>query len=126
MEEEELEQFIEQVRLDPSIITLNLSNSCLKSLPESIGTLYNLTTIDLTGYPMDGLPNYLTSIPESIGSLSNLAKLYLHNNRLTSLPESIRYLHSLTELDKTLEQIILYRIQSKQNETNINRLINNK
>ncbi|MBS9773466.1 MAG: leucine-rich repeat domain-containing protein, partial [Trichodesmium erythraeum GBRTRLIN201] len=87
----------------------------LTSLPESIGKLSNLTSLDLGGNQLTSLPesitklsnltelylghNQLTSLPESITKLSNLTELYLGHNQLTSLPESITKLSNLTSLD---------------------------
>jgi internalin A len=66
--EEELEEIIEKARIDRSL------KLCLGD-------------------------HQLTSLPKSIGSLSNLSTLYLWENQLTSLPESIRNLTNLTILD---------------------------
>ncbi|WP_304334964.1 leucine-rich repeat domain-containing protein, partial [Conchiformibius steedae] len=57
-------------------------------LPEAIGQLHNLTTLDLSW-------NELTKLPESIGQLHNLTKLDLSCNHLPMLPESIGKLHNL-------------------------------
>ena len=103
MDQEELEQIIEQARLDPSLITtLDIQDNrpipANLSLPESIGALYNLITLSLSNWDFGWDRNQLTSIPESIGSLSNLTNLNLHDNLLTTLPESIGNLYSLIEL----------------------------
>ena len=110
MDQEELEQIIEQARLDPSLITTldiqdNRSVQGYLRLPESIGALYNLTTLSLSNWDFGWNRNQLTSIPESIGSLSNLTNLNLHDNLLTTLPESIGNLHSLIELNLSNNQL---------------------
>lgn len=54
----------------------------LKTLPDCLSNLTQLTTLDLTG-------NQLTSLPESFGKLSQLTHFWLDDNKLTSLPVSI-------------------------------------
>jgi leucine-rich repeat protein SHOC2 len=129
MEQEELEQIIEQARLDrctkldlctmlemtelnqtnlpesvgnlSRLTELDLGDCNIVSIPESIGNLSNLTKLNLGSCDPFSPQQYnkLTSLPESIGGLSNLASLSLYNNLLTGLPDSIGNLHSLTELD---------------------------
>jgi leucine-rich repeat protein SHOC2 len=70
---------------------LFLSDRNLTHLPESIGSLTNLTHLFLRD-------NQLTHLPESIGNLTNLTHLYIHKNKLTHLPESFRNLTNLIEL----------------------------
>ncbi len=70
---------------------LNFHHDCLTSLPESIGSLIDLTKLYLSY-------NRLTCLPENIGNLANLTHLYINNNQLASLPESIGNLSSLTHL----------------------------
>jgi len=72
------------------LLWLDLSENNLISLPESIGSLIGLTELVLDG-------NNLTSLPESIGKLTGLYELDLSENNLTSLPESIG---QLTALDR--------------------------
>ncbi|KAL2911286.1 hypothetical protein HK105_209243 [Polyrhizophydium stewartii] len=75
------------------LIALRPTNYVLSgALPDKIGELANLQTLNL-GW------NKLTELPESIGMLINLKKLSLNNNKLTALPESIGDLIELTELD---------------------------
>ena len=61
---------------------MNLYGNGLLALPESIGNLTNLKTLDLYG-------NGLLKLPKSIGNLTNLETLDLYANELTELPESI-------------------------------------
>ena len=70
------------------VLQMDSNNNCeLISIPESIGDLTSLYTLNIAG-------NQVTSIPESIGNLINLVGLHLSNNQLTSLPESICNLHN--------------------------------
>ena len=68
-------------------------NSLTGSIPPEIGSLTNLTYINLYN-------NYLTgSIPPEIGNLINLNSLILNNNQLTGeIPSEIRNLTNLTRL----------------------------
>ena len=62
-------------------------------MPESIGGLKNLSSLNLYG-------NKLERLPESIGGLKNLSSLDLYGNKLERLPESIKKLAStLKKLD---------------------------
>ncbi|EPS73144.1 hypothetical protein M569_01614, partial [Genlisea aurea] len=61
-------------------------------LPDSIGKLSNLTSLDLS-------ENRILVLPESVGELSSLKMLNLRANRIGQLPESIGNLQSLLSLD---------------------------
>jgi len=76
------------VLLGNHIIKLNLCGKGLNYLPESIGQLKLLQTLDLRN-------NNLTELPESIGKLEFLEELILHDNALRSVPESIGNLKNL-------------------------------
>ncbi|KAL4572631.1 hypothetical protein LXL04_019411 [Taraxacum kok-saghyz] len=67
-------------------------------LPDSIGKLSTLITLNLS-------ENHLITLPSSIGSLSSLTKLDLHSNKITDLPESIGNLFSLIHLDLRANQM---------------------
>ncbi|KAJ6682377.1 PLANT INTRACELLULAR RAS-GROUP-RELATED LRR PROTEIN 4 [Salix koriyanagi] len=74
---------------------LNLQNRLMDQvdwLPDSIGKLSSLVTLDLS-------ENRIVALPETIGGLSSLTKLDLHSNRIGELPESIGDLLSLVVLD---------------------------
>ncbi|KAJ6996888.1 hypothetical protein D5086_010435 [Populus alba] len=74
---------------------LNLQNKLMDQvdwLPDSIGKLSSLVTLDLS-------ENRIVALPETIGGLSSLTKLDLHSNRIGELPGSIGDLLSLVALD---------------------------
>ena len=68
----------------------------LTYLPETIGTLKNLTKFSLGGVPYIIIP--ITSLPESFGNLTNLRTLDLSCSNLSSLPESFKNLINLSSL----------------------------
>jgi len=73
--------------------TLNLNSAIfLKSLPESIGDLKNLHTLRLAHVPN------LESLPESIGGLTDLRNLDFDTDKITKLPNSIQNLSKLKVL----------------------------
>lgn len=61
-------------------------------LPDSIGKLSSLVTLDLS-------ENRILALPITIGGLSSLASLDLHSNRITELPDAIGDLLNLVFLD---------------------------
>ncbi|XP_071710718.1 plant intracellular Ras-group-related LRR protein 4-like [Rutidosis leptorrhynchoides] len=74
---------------------LNLGSKLMDQiewLPDSIGKLSGLVTLDLS-------ENRLVALPSSIGGLLSLKKLDLHSNKIIELPESIGNLFSLTHLN---------------------------
>ncbi len=77
---------------------LYLSNNQLITLPEQIGNLTALTSLDFCF-------NQLTTIPEQIGNLTALTSLDLSYNQLTTLPERIGNLTALTSLDLGYNQL---------------------
>ena len=70
----------------------------LTAIPESIGHLTGLRTLDLRN-------NELIVLPESLGRLIALQRLYLPYNRLTVLPESIGHLTALQRLYLDFNQL---------------------
>jgi len=72
--------------------SLDLSGRQLTALPESLGQLTQLRAVDLSD-------NRLTVLPESMGQLAQLQSLDLSQNRLTALPESLSQLTQLWSLD---------------------------
>jgi Leucine-rich repeat (LRR) protein len=63
----------------------------LIEVPESLGQLTQLQSLDLA-------ENQLTALPESLGQLTLLDRLDLSENRLTTLPESLGQLGALKQL----------------------------
>ncbi|XP_060191736.1 plant intracellular Ras-group-related LRR protein 4-like [Lycium barbarum] len=61
-------------------------------IPDSIGKLSSLITLDLS-------ENRITVLPTTIGGLSSLQKLDLHSNKIVELPDSIGDLLNLVYLD---------------------------
>ncbi|PHU26619.1 Plant intracellular Ras-group-related LRR protein 4 [Capsicum chinense] len=61
-------------------------------IPDSIGKLSSLVTLDLS-------ENRITVLPTTIGGLSSLQKLDLHSNKIVQLPDSIGDLLNLVYLD---------------------------
>ncbi|KAK7307417.1 hypothetical protein VNO77_40463 [Canavalia gladiata] len=69
-------------------------------LPDSIGKLSSLVTLDLS-------ENRIMALPSTIGGLSSLTRLDLHSNRITELPDSVGNLLSLVFLDLRGNQLTL-------------------
>ncbi|MBO4645512.1 MAG: leucine-rich repeat domain-containing protein [Bacteroidales bacterium] len=64
----------------------------LNVLNQRIGTLSNLTYLNLSG-------NHLVRLPASIGQLTHLRTLIISRNLIEELPETISHLHQLTYID---------------------------
>ncbi|CAI0421860.1 unnamed protein product [Linum tenue] len=80
---------------------LNLRSRLMEQiewLPDSIGKLSGLVTLDLS-------ENRILALPPSIGGLSSLTRLDLHSNRIAQLPDSIGDLLSLVFLDLRANQL---------------------
>jgi hypothetical protein len=75
-----------------TVYHVSLKYMGLRELPNWIGSLTNLQSLDLSD-------NELTELPDSISSLTNLQSLDLLNNRLTELPDWISSLINLQSLD---------------------------
>ncbi len=71
--------------------SLNVSYNQLTALPEAIGNLTQLQSL----YVSD---NQLTFLPEAIGNLAQLQGLHVSSNQLTTLPEAIGNLAQLQSL----------------------------
>ncbi|XP_076957046.1 receptor-like protein EIX1 [Bidens hawaiensis] len=75
-------------------------NHLIGQLPERLGNLKNLISIDLSFNQLTG------AIPESIGQLSKLYSLQLQNNSLTGiLPERLGNLKNLSLIDLSYNQL---------------------
>ncbi|XP_010446921.1 PREDICTED: plant intracellular Ras-group-related LRR protein 4 [Camelina sativa] len=75
-----------------SLISLDMSENHIVVLPNTIGGLTSLTKLDLHS-------NRIGQLPESIGELLNLVYLNLGSNQLSSLPSAFSRLVKLEELD---------------------------
>jgi len=71
---------------------LALRSQGITELPPEIGSLTNLTSMDLSY-------NQLSALPPEIGSLTNLTELNLSGNQLSALPPEIGRLTNLVTLD---------------------------
>ncbi|KAJ4914001.1 Plant intracellular Ras-group-related LRR protein 4 [Raphanus sativus] len=75
-----------------TLTSLDLSENHIVVLPNTIGGLASLTNLDLRS-------NRINQLPESIGELINLVHLNLSGNQLSSLPSSFSRLLQLEELN---------------------------
>ena len=107
--------------LDLSVELWNLKSPKLTELPETLGQLTQLKSLDLSGNQLEALPeslgqltqlqwlhlgeNQLTALPESLGQLTQLRELYLGTNQLEALPESLGQLTQLQSLDLPRNQL---------------------
>lgn len=77
--------------------TLDFTNGRLSKLPDSIGNLENLLDFSMSY-------NYLEKLPNSFGQLKKLTSLVVSFNHLSTLPESIKDLENLEYLDLGINQ----------------------
>ncbi|KAK6150287.1 hypothetical protein DH2020_015219 [Rehmannia glutinosa] len=78
--------------VDPTLKPVTFSENRIVVLPDAIGGLFALQTLDLHG-------NRISELPESIGNLLNLLHLDVRGNQLKSLPPTIGRLVRLQELN---------------------------
>ncbi|WJX88287.1 Plant intracellular Ras-group-related LRR protein 4 [Trifolium repens] len=83
-----------------SLITLDLSQNRIINLPFTIGKLSSLTHLDLHS-------NQIKELPDSIENLINLTHLNVSGNMLSSLPQSFTKLTRLEELNLNSNQLSL-------------------
>ncbi|XP_041647610.1 leucine-rich repeat-containing protein 40 [Cheilinus undulatus] len=88
----QLTQLSDDIRLLPGLITLDLHDNQLNSLPGALGELQELQQLRLSH-------NQLKALPVEVCTLKNLRSLTLQQNLLESLPEELGILENLTELD---------------------------
>lgn len=94
---EKIEEYTQMgfTAINKRVSGIGLFNCGLKNLPESIGNLNSLQTLNLK-------KNNLISLPQSIGNLKSLKELNLWpNNDLKTIPQSITNLESLEILNLT-------------------------
>ncbi|XP_066534652.1 leucine-rich repeat-containing protein 18 [Hoplias malabaricus] len=89
-----IEQLPKSIGQLEALCHLNVSNNSLGSsgLPEEIGSLRSLQTLNL------GM-NRLTALPPTMSALSNLKELGLFDNQFTVLPECILVLSNLKKIN---------------------------
>ncbi|XP_005362386.1 leucine-rich repeat-containing protein 69 [Microtus ochrogaster] len=73
------------------LVLLNLNDNRLKSLPQEVGRLRNLTYLSINH-------NQLTGIPTELCSIQSLSELHLNYNQLMGIPEEIKLLRNLQQL----------------------------
>ncbi|KAL5712941.1 Plant intracellular Ras-group-related LRR protein 6 [Ranunculus cassubicifolius] len=102
-----------------NVVVLDMHSNQLKSLPNSIGCLFKLRHLNVSGNLLESLPktiencrsleelnanfNRLKSLPETMGfELNNLQKLSVNSNMLAYLPYTLSHLTNLRILDARL------------------------
>ncbi|KAK1896532.1 Leucine-rich repeat-containing protein 40 [Dissostichus eleginoides] len=88
----QLTQLSDDIRLLPALMTLDLHDNQMSSLPSALGELQELHELRLSH-------NQLTALPVEVYSLNKLCSMTLQQNRLESLPEELGQLENLTQLD---------------------------
>lgn len=73
------------------MLELNLNSNCLSYLPQELGELHILESLDVS-------QNTLKYLPENLASCSQLATLILSHNQLTFIPSEYSQLTSLKVL----------------------------
>lgn len=80
------------------VIMLDIREKKLEKLPESIGNLFNLKTLNINN-------NTIRELPDSFSNLTNLESLNYFGNGIRELPNSIGNLSKLKRLDIGLNKI---------------------
>nr|GME02216.1 disease resistance protein RPM1-like [Ipomoea batatas] len=86
-----LPQMLQNMKL-LRVLALGWLQNCVKELPNEVGDLIHLRYISLYGNPM------MTHLPDSLGSLHNLQTLDLRLTSVKSLPKSVSQLMQLRHL----------------------------
>ena len=94
----EIEKIPESIGKLTSLLSLNLSETQISTLPESIRNLTRLQNLNLR-YTVIG------ALPESIWSLTSLQRLILRFTKISTLPENIGNLLNLQDLDLSSTKI---------------------
>lgn len=81
-----------------NINLLNISDTCLTAIPDSISSLVNLQSLLLFG-------NKITEFNKNITSLKKLKVLDLSRNQIKSIPESINNMKELTNINFSSNEI---------------------
>ena len=97
-DEDKLTELPESLGQLTQLLSLDLSRNQLTALPEWLGQLTQLQSLNLFG-------NQLTGLPESLGQLTQLQSLNLSGNQLTALPESLSLLTQLQSLTLSNNQL---------------------
>ena len=111
-----------------------MTNNKVKTLPEEIGSLEVLRTLDCEKNELEVLPigigslphlviinlkgNMITHLPDQFCNLSRLKELDLSCNKLTTFPPQIRYLERLNGL--YLENNLIEHVSAEDIETLVN------
>jgi Leucine-rich repeat (LRR) protein len=118
---EDLKYLIPQIKEIPNLRDVNISDNRLNEVPDEIGALNSITSLDARNNNIQTLhngvgnlinletlyldSNKITDIPASIENLKNLKFLGLYDNELTSLPPQIGALSNLENLNIAINEI---------------------
>ncbi|MEH0153318.1 BRCT domain-containing protein [Limibacter armeniacum] len=99
----------------PSLLTLEIVNNPIASLPSDFGKLKALHSLNIVGSNLQTLPSSivelsklkflnisigkLKELPEEMGKLTGLVHLHCQGNQLTTIPKSMEALQSLKSLN---------------------------
>ena len=101
-------QKITNSRLIRIVDSLGLGSNRLTRLPESIGALRALVSVDFNG-------NQLTEIPDSVSGWNSLLYAFVSGNQLQTLPDSMAEIATLSEIhieDNPMTADEIQRLQS--------------
>lgn len=82
----------------PNLRTLTLDGNDLTSIPDVVGTMEHLITLDVSD-------NQLSQLPSSLSGMIAIQWMYLYLNNLTTLPDDIGTLDTLTFLDASRNEL---------------------